>query len=68
MAHFPISQALNILTPKEVAELLKIHPNTLANWRMKKKGPPAIKIHGRYRYPAAKVQQWLQNNPKNAND
>lgn len=61
-----------LLTPKELADHLKIHPGTLATWRFQGKrlangkwvglGPDFIKlsegVNGPVRYPIAWVQDW----------
>jgi hypothetical protein len=47
-----------------VAELLKVHPDTLYNWRREQVGPPAIRIGRRVRYPRAGLVDWLQRQDK----
>ena len=47
---------------KVMAELLSMHPTTLAKWRMARKGPPFTKIGRRVYYYVPSVRQWLANN------
>lgn len=34
------------LTTEELARRWRIHPKTLSNWRVKKVGPPWVKLNG----------------------
>lgn len=45
-------------TPKELSERFKIHPGTLANWRLRGFGPRYKKIGRAVRYPAKAVLDW----------
>lgn len=49
-----------MLTPEEVAEMLRISPKTLSNWRSKHRGPPAFRYGGVVRYSEAKVLAWCE--------
>jgi helix-turn-helix protein len=56
-----------LLTPRELIQLLKVSNQTLTNWRGNGKGPPWIKISGEIgvpggevRYPRARFNAWLQ--------
>jgi len=49
-----------LLREAAVAGLLKVHRDTLYNWRAEKIGPPAIRIGKRIRYPRAGLVEWLQ--------
>lgn len=53
-----------LLTPREVALLLKVHPDTLEQWRGRRVGPPWIKLGDRptspIRYRKADIEKYLQ--------
>lgn len=49
----------NLLTTDELAEQLKIKPQTLANWRHNKKGPMVTKLEGSVRYKQSDVIAWI---------
>ena len=51
----------SLLTPHEVAELLKISPHTLASWRRQasQHDLPWIEVGGSIRYRREDVQVWL---------
>ena len=50
-----------LLTPAEVAALLRVSPWTLANWRRKARmaGPPYLEVEGLIRYRREDVVGWL---------
>ena len=48
-----------LLTSREVAELLRVSKPTLARWRALEQGPPFIQIEGSIRYPREAVDKWL---------
>lgn len=50
-----------IMTEKEVAELLKIAASTLGEMRRTGKGPAFIKVGGSIRYRRATVEKWLRD-------
>jgi predicted site-specific integrase-resolvase len=52
---------VELLTPAEVAKLLKISVKTLAQWRSQRKGPAYVKINGGVRYKHADIENWLNN-------
>lgn len=52
-----------MLNRKEVAEYLKVHPNTVD--RMVKKGMPALKFGGVVRFDLDAVIKWLEEQSKN---
>jgi predicted site-specific integrase-resolvase len=52
----------DLLTPAEVAEVLKVAVNTLATWRHRGQGPPYIAVESRVRYPRAGLCAWLEEN------
>lgn len=45
----------DLLTPEEVADLLRVPVERLAYWRKQKKGPPFVKVGRAVRYPRAGV-------------
>ena len=49
-----------LLTPAEVAGHLKVDVKTLYNWRLRDIGPPALKVGGALRYPAAGLTAWIE--------
>lgn len=49
-----------LLTPEEVATLLGLQPETLANWRWRGTGPPYANLGGRrVRYRLEDVERWI---------
>lgn len=49
------------MTPKEVAELLSIHEETLRRWRAEGEGPPWHKLSDRViRYDRGELEAWLE--------
>lgn len=49
---------MDVLTEKELCEVLKVSRQTL--WRLRKReGVPFFKVGNRYRYNLDEVQQWL---------
>lgn len=48
-----------VLTPEEVARLLKIPERTLADWRYRREGPPFRKVGRHVRYLGTEVRAWL---------
>lgn len=51
-------------TVTEIAEILKLHPNTIQTW-IKNKKMPGFKIHSKYRIPKSDFDKWLEDS-KNA--
>lgn len=49
-----------ILTTGEVAEILRITPVTLRNWKMRKKGPTPFKVGRKNMYRRTDVDAWVQ--------
>ena len=62
----PSEPAPELLTPKQVADMLKVDPETLERWRGKRQGPTWIKLgNGRrspVRYRMADIQAFLLQN------
>jgi excisionase family DNA binding protein len=50
-----------LLTPTEVAFLLKIPVKTLYQWRYMRTGPPAHKLRRHLRYRRRDVEDWIDN-------
>jgi len=51
-----------MLSAREVAAVVGVHPDTVKEWRKRRVGPPYVKTDtGRIRYPENELQQWLQN-------
>lgn len=48
-----------LLTPREVAEKLKVSVQCLNQWRSARKGPPFKKVVGKVRYKSDELQQWI---------
>jgi excisionase family DNA binding protein len=57
----PAVSAINLLSPKEAAKLLKVSTSWLAKARMTGEGPPYIRIGRSIRYSEAAVLQWLKS-------
>ena len=56
----PVQIGDGLLTPREVAAVLKVHLISLQNQRLKGKGPPWIKPNGtRVYYPQRLFEEWL---------
>jgi excisionase family DNA binding protein len=47
------------LTPAEVADLLRLAPQTLTNMRHKGGGPPFVKVGQAVRYPRQPLERWI---------
>ncbi len=51
---------MTLLRTEQVAERLGYRPQTLAIWRMRRIGPPCIRVGARsIRYDPAAVERWL---------
>lgn len=54
-----------LLTQREVAEMLKVAVRTLERWRQDGSGPPFVRVGPRaIRYRRTAVEQWLEANPE----
>ena len=49
-----------LATSREVAEYLKVHPQTMDRWASAEQGPPFSKINGQRRYDWADVKDWVE--------
>ena len=54
-----VDEALDLMEPKEVAELLGVTEGTLVNWRTKGRGPRYIKSGKAVKYRRAAVAEWI---------
>lgn len=50
-----------LLDTKGCAERLKISTRTLARWRKRNYGPPAIDTPGKWLYDAEAIDRWLDS-------
>jgi excisionase family DNA binding protein len=50
-----------LMTPAEVAELLRVPENTLTQWRHRNTGPKFVKVGASVRYKPADVRSWLDD-------
>jgi hypothetical protein len=51
--------SLNAPKGVKLTERLGVPETTLNDWRLRKKGPPFVKVQRLVRYPAALLEQWL---------
>ncbi|MGH9491476.1 MAG: helix-turn-helix transcriptional regulator [Terriglobales bacterium] len=51
---------MDLLTPSEVAKLLRLPVATLAQWRYRGQGPPFLRLGRVVRYDAADVAKFVQ--------
>ena len=52
-------ELLDLLTPEEVAEILKVSERTLATMRVTETGPPCRRVGGAWRYPRLALSRWI---------
>ena len=59
---------MELLTPSQVAEFLKVSVGKLANWRTEctRNAPPFIKIGGVVRYEKSALEQWIHSRTYNS--
>lgn len=48
-----------LMSLADVANYLDVAPSTLYDWRLRRIGPPAIKVGRHLRYRQADVDRWL---------
>lgn len=53
-----------LLSAEQAAELLGIHRQTLANWRVSGAGPRFIKLGARVLYSPEEITTWLADNTR----
>ena len=51
---------MRLLTPREVADLLRVAYSTLESWRRAGTGPPITKIGHSVRYGEDELWQWIR--------
>ena len=49
-----------LLTTDQTAEILDVHPATLAAWRSEGRGPRYLKIERNVRYRSEDLERWLR--------
>lgn len=49
----------SLLTTEEVAELLQVPVATIYGWRVRREGPPAIRVGRHLRFRREAVERWL---------
>ncbi len=54
----------SLMDERQLAEFLRIKPDTIRKWRVFKKGPRAIKIGHLVRYQMADVEAWIAECPE----
>ena len=55
----------DLLTSREVADLLRVSVPTLARWRASDQGPPFVQLEGSIRYQREAVQRWIDERTLN---
>ncbi len=53
------------LTNEEAAAELKVKPDTLDQWRYRRKGPRYYKVGGRIQYKRSDIEAWLEGRAVN---
>lgn len=52
---------IKILTTAEAAVYLRVAPGTIESWRVRKVGPPYLRLNGRtVRYRQDELEEWVQ--------
>jgi predicted DNA-binding transcriptional regulator AlpA len=59
----PSTNAVQWLTPDDLARMWQVSVGTIANWRTNKKGPEFVRIGGLVRYSPEAVDAWLAKQP-----
>ncbi len=57
----PRSTLGRLLTPQEVADLLRVPVRTLERWRYRGDGPDSLRVGRHVRYRPGDVDYWLTN-------
>jgi predicted DNA-binding transcriptional regulator AlpA len=50
-----------LMRPEEVAERLGVAKATLYSWRLRRQGPPSVKIEGALRYSETALGSWVED-------
>jgi hypothetical protein len=45
----------------QLASYLSVHEGTVRRWRVRREGPPAVKIAGRLYFPCDLTARWLRS-------
>jgi excisionase family DNA binding protein len=53
-------QQHSLMTPQDVADFLSVPIATLRAWRVKRKGPRALRVGKHLRYRRQDVEEWLE--------
>lgn len=61
MADLAVTPLDQLATSKEVAEYLRVNPETLERLRANGEAPPAFRVGRQYRYRWSEVEVWLQS-------
>lgn len=64
MATHPVPVENELLTPREAATLLRLHPQTLATLRVTGRGPRFITATRRVLYRRAEIERWLSDHER----
>lgn len=59
-----MESGMKYLTSHELAARWHMHPQTLANWRVKGQGPEHVKVGTKVLYAMDKVEAWEAENMK----
>lgn len=59
MARVAVAEADVLLSPRELAALIKIPEETLAQWRSRGKGPDYLRMGRHARYRMSDIRAWL---------
>jgi Helix-turn-helix domain len=54
-----------LLDSTATAQLLRVRPQTLASWRVEKRGPPYVKIGRACYYVRGEIHRWLAHQLRN---
>lgn len=57
---------MSLITAIQAAELLSIHPNTLAKWRLSGAGPTFTKMGRSVRYRMSDIEKWIDARQANS--
>ena len=49
----------SLMDTREAAAKLRIHPSTLARWRLEGTGPKYVRLGGRLMYRESAIEQWI---------
>jgi predicted DNA-binding transcriptional regulator AlpA len=58
---------MELLTPKEISQLLKISIHTLAKWRSQGQGPDYVKTGKSVKYSLDTIGNWISEKTINTN-